>query len=327
MARTSVVVPCYNEQEFLNQSVLSALQQSCPPKEIVVVDDGSTVPITIGSDHARRGVRLIRTPNRGCGPARNAALPLCSGEYVAFLDADDHWAPTKLERQEALLDRRRDAVLCFTRCISAPGYFGFGPYPPESATTAEQLFVLWFAQFFPPSSVMVRRGALVEVGGFDESVGRAQDRELWFRLAARGEFAQVPEPLTYYRVHERQLTASPAARILGNALSRRRVAVRSADMLRRIGIEPGDVDLAERHEIMIAFYRRQFRHIRKLLWSYCLRHPRDLKMLVYALVSLVPPAVVRALRGGVGAGEAASVGDETTREWADVLSEMRGIHA
>lgn len=326
MSRTSVLIPCYREQKFLAQAVRSALDQTARPRDVIVIDDGSPVPITLQPELLAAGARIIRTENRGSGPARNAGLRECSGEFIAFLDADDHWAPTKLERQEACLDRETDAVLCYTRCVRASGYFEFGPYPPDDTTMAHQLLALWYGQFFPPSSVLVRREPLVATGGFDPDLRRAQDLELWFRLAAFGRFIQVPEPLCYYRVHEGQVTAQAGPRISGNALARRRAAVRSPEALRAAGIDPAEVDLAERNELLLAYYRREFSGVRTLLWRYFGRHPLDIRVLAYALVALLPGWLVRRLRGGVAPGLG---GEQSGAEgaWELLLASVRRFHS
>src|SRR5947209_3996364 len=98
-SRTSVIIPCYNAASYLMEALESARTQTIPPLEIVVVDDGSTVPVELPAQWQGPPITLLRTPNRGQAAARNLAATHCHGEFIAFLDADDLWLPGKLEAQ------------------------------------------------------------------------------------------------------------------------------------------------------------------------------------------------------------------------------------
>ena len=120
-----MIIPCYNYGRYLPEAVGSVVGQTMGDLEIIIVDDGSTDGETaevIGGFTDRR-IRTRRTPNRGISAARNAGLDMARGEFIAFLDADDFWEPTKLERQVAIMDAEPAVTLVFTdlRRFSADG--------------------------------------------------------------------------------------------------------------------------------------------------------------------------------------------------------------
>jgi glycosyltransferase involved in cell wall biosynthesis len=113
--RVSVIIPCYNYGRFLGEAIASVRRQTVEDLEIIVVDDGSTdeTPEVLAGIRDPR-LRSLRTVNGGISAARNAGLDRASGEYLAFLDADDRWLPTKLERQLAMMDGEPGLGMVFT---------------------------------------------------------------------------------------------------------------------------------------------------------------------------------------------------------------------
>jgi len=111
----SVIIPTYNCGAFVREAVESVLGQSHRDLEVVVVDDGSTddTPVVLARIEDPR-VTVIRSPHRGLSAARNEGLDRARGEYIAFLDADDRWLPSKLDRQVALMDAEPEVCLTFT---------------------------------------------------------------------------------------------------------------------------------------------------------------------------------------------------------------------
>jgi len=203
--KVSVVIPLYNARDVIRATIHTVLAQTWTDCEIVVVDDGSTD----GSDAVVREfgerVRYIRQENRGVARARNRGVAESRGEYIAFLDHDDLWHPTKLEKQVAVLDRRPEVGMVVTDVAHLDregrpmGVVGAGYNPAEPFA---RLFVRGYVP--TPSAAMLRRSVLASVGGFDERFEGAglDDHELWTRIAARYEIANLPEPLTSHRNRE-----------------------------------------------------------------------------------------------------------------------------
>lgn len=324
MGSTSVVIPCFNGQAYLPAALASVRAQTRPAREVIVVDDGSAEPVTV---HGWDGppLTLIRTANRGLPTARNTALEVATGEFVAYLDCDDWWHPDKLARQEDALRADPTAVASYTRCAEGDGLFGFGPYPPADVTADDFLVMFWNHSFFPPSSVLARRDVTERVGRFDATLPQGEDVEHFFRLLAVGRFVQVAEPLTYYRVHPGQMTSSPLRKLRGWKVARQVMLRQHADRLVKAGLRPDKLWDAHRNQVLLSFYRRQFAAARPLLWDYWKDHPADLKVLARFLVSCLPAGLVSRARGGVTAGPrpgqaAAGAWDTVFRELAPQLS-------
>jgi glycosyltransferase involved in cell wall biosynthesis len=297
--RTSVIIPCYTNDEYLTEALASVRNQTKPVLEILVIDDGSPEPLREPDDWTGPTLRWIRTCNQGLGAARNVGLHESRGEFVAFLDSDDMWHPEKNRYQLDCLDSEPEAVACYTWCIEASGFFPFGPYPNSRLDRDPLAAMLWQGQFFPPSSVMVRRKAALEVGGFREGLANGEDLDFWFRLFTIGEIVGVPERLCWYRVHDGQITSNAVRKILGSKECRREIIEKHADRLERGGIAKSAFWHAYRNEILCVYYRRNFRDARPMLWDYWKDHPDDARMLFYLLVACFPSHWLQALRGRI----------------------------
>src|SRR5262245_4095228 len=189
-AQTSVIIPCYNGQAYLDEALETVRSQTRPAREVIVIDDGSRIPIQSPSAWDGRPLRIIRTPNQGLPSARNVGLSLATGSLVALLDVGDAWHPKKLETQEDALGATPGAVVSFTRCSQKPGWLPCPrfPYPAPDATTSEFWRALWQANFISPSSTLMRRDAIMSVGGFNRKMRYCEDWECWFRLLSKGPF-------------------------------------------------------------------------------------------------------------------------------------------
>jgi glycosyltransferase involved in cell wall biosynthesis len=326
-AITSVVIPCYDSQRFLEEALASVREQTSPVREVIVVDDGSPSPILAPPDWDGPPLRIVRTTNQKSAAARNHGLRLATGELVAFLDADDLWLPEKVERQERALAADPGAVASYTRCTEEPGFFAFGPYPPQDVDEKEFLRVLWYNNFFPPSSVVVRREALLKAGGFLDRLGTgAEDLELWLRLLELGHFRQVPLPLCRYRQHPGQFTRDTYVKVMSNKLARRSAIERQADRLVAAGIPRAKLWNAHRNVVRLVYYRRDFAAARRLLWDYWREHPLDLRMLAYACVTLLPPGMVAGLRGRLDVATDEPAGKDPATQcagWQRALADIR----
>lgn len=203
----SVVIPAYNAAAYLGEAVQSAVMQSEPPLEVLVVDDGSVDASRAIA--AESGARVLTTgSNRGPGSARNVGIAAASGTFVAFLDADDVWLPTHLAMLRALLDRHPGAALAFSLIRK----FGAVDLAPPPAVPENQLLdlgeKLWLLNPVPQSAVLARRSALADVAGYEDGMRLSEDYDLWFRLAAKHRFVCSHERTVRYRVHAAQTTAS-----------------------------------------------------------------------------------------------------------------------
>jgi len=195
----SVVIPAWNSVSTLARAVDSALAQTWARREIIVVDDGGTdASLALLAGYGAQ-LRVVSQANGGPASARNRGLREARGQYVAFLDADDHWLPEKLERQVALLDARPEIGFCSTATavVDMQGQpVRDWPCRTGGAALLETLFMHSAAVSGSTSGVLARRELLLAAGGFDERLRGFEDPDLWIRLAARTGYACIPQALT-----------------------------------------------------------------------------------------------------------------------------------
>lgn len=195
------MIPAYNAQATITETLASLLAQTFSDFEAIVVDDGSrdTTPAVAAATGDPR-IRVISIPNGGVARARNHGIAESTGTYVAFLDANDLWAPQKLALQVSALQASDNAEMCVTGAvrIDADGR-QLGPMPlmhPEDVTRALLLHSMAVGCL---SSGMVRRETLGSVGNFDPRFSQTADWDLWLRLSLTTDFAILDESLTLYR--------------------------------------------------------------------------------------------------------------------------------
>jgi glycosyltransferase involved in cell wall biosynthesis len=206
--KISVVTPAYNAAVFLPRCLESVFAQTLKPDEVIVVDDGSTD--NTAALAAELGARVISRPNGGISAARNTGIQNVSSEWIALLDADDMWAPEKLERQVASIRPETVLVYTGTRVFDDKGVRGeMSPIDPVSVKK-----MLRYCNPITLSSVLARREMLMRGGGFREDIFTCEDWEMWVRLQRLGQFEAVDAPLTSYYVYPKSLSANPERMLL-----------------------------------------------------------------------------------------------------------------
>lgn len=210
--RVTIIIPFYN-CPYVGQALASAVNQTYPDTEIIVVDDGSTMHADKITPYKRR-VHYLGKANGGTASALNHGIRMASGQYIAWLSSDDLFKPRKVERQLAFM-RAAGAEISYTAAtfIDAHGRateaFRAGPAP------AALYSVLSRTNPINGCTVMARRDTLIRSGLFNEALRYTQDYEMWLRLLTRGvKFAYLPEALTMYRFHPQMGTSRHHAALL-----------------------------------------------------------------------------------------------------------------
>ena len=203
----SVVIPAYNAERFIIDALDSVEHQTFMDYETIVVDDGSydatSKVVEKWAEQKQRGnLRLFRQSNKGIGAARNVGIREATGDFIAFLDADDSWLDRKLERTAFYISQHSEAdLICHDEwLVDTRGkrrVLRHGPY-----TRYEDL--LFKGNSVSTSATAIRRSKVLGVGGFCEDLrfNGVEDYDLWLKLARAGcRFAYLREVLGYYRVH------------------------------------------------------------------------------------------------------------------------------
>lgn len=207
MPTISAIIPTYNRAGLLARALKSVLSQTRMPDEIIVVDDGSTDETAemIAREFSR--VKCISQENAGVSAARNTGITASTGTWIALLDSDDEWMPKKLEQQVDALQQCPDLRLCHTEEI----WIRNGRRVNQGLRHAKSGGMI-FEQCLPlcaisPSSVLLKRDLLDEVGDFDESLPACEDYDLWLRICCEHPVLFVDDPLVVkYGGHDDQLS-------------------------------------------------------------------------------------------------------------------------
>lgn len=227
MPQVSVIIPAYNSMEYLPKTLDTVLCQTFTDFEVIIVDDGSTDSIKDWvKEISDARVRLISQPNQGASRARNNGISNAAGEFIAFLDSDDLWEPTKLEKQLDLFVDAPELGLVYTWVASVDE--NGKPRGRILKNFAEGKVWQDLVQHNVVecgSTPMIRRSCFDEVGLFDENLTNVEDRDMWLRISCKYDFAVVKEALVSYRQRANskgknyQMVEKSASLLLKNAFN------------------------------------------------------------------------------------------------------------
>jgi glycosyltransferase involved in cell wall biosynthesis len=270
----TAVVPAYNASGFISRAIRSALDQTVPPDQVIVVDDGSAddTADVAGSFP----VQVIRQKNGGPAAARNAAIRAASSEWIAFLDADDAWHPDKIERQIPCLGDPQLGVL------SAWSRWPAGPVDFES---------LWAVNKITTSSAVVRKAAIEDAGYFDEDrqLISVEDYNLWLRIAAK--------QWSLYNTAEDLVAYTPAPGSLSGQIEKMALAeLRNLEkIVTALSLDPARV--RAKRAAICRTYGQEALHSRRRsaarrLFNMSLRSEVSAASIVYLLATFVPDSLL-----------------------------------
>jgi glycosyltransferase involved in cell wall biosynthesis len=210
-ATISVVIPAYNSEPFIADAIESVLAQTVPPDEIIVVDDGSTDRTADVLQRFGSRVHLLQQANKGPSAARNRGAAAARSAWLAFIDADDTWLPTKLQRQLEIA-AAEDVKMVYTDRFNV----GNKGALPDVQSQVQRLYrgdvfldLLQEGNHISLSSVLIDTALFQTLGGFAEHIRSGEDWDLWIRLAERHRIGVVEEPLLRYRFHATMSSGAP----------------------------------------------------------------------------------------------------------------------
>jgi glycosyltransferase involved in cell wall biosynthesis len=200
----SVIIPVYNGERFLAEAIQSVLDQTLPPDEIIMVDDGSTdgsAAIVAGlASRSPLPIHYVYQENQGPGAARNVGIQRAHGNFLAFLDADDLWLPEKNRCQMQILMEHPQAGVAWGCSITFAGDILPGESPASILVPLSPRFLL--------QSMLFRRSALDQIGGFDITMRMGEDVDWLFRaMESSLQIVIHGEMVVYYRRHAHNTTS------------------------------------------------------------------------------------------------------------------------
>ncbi len=255
----------------MGRAIRSALQQTCGDREILVVDDASEddTAAVVRSEFGA-AVRLVElSQNGGVSAARNRGIEMARGEWLAFLDSDDEWLPSKLEKQRAALEESQ-RLICHTDEIWIRNGVRINQHKHHRKCGGD-IFLQALGQCaMAPSSIAIHRRVFAQVGLFDEALPACEDYELWLRLAARYEVTYLEEKLIVkygghadqlsqahyaldrFRVYalDKLLCAMPELAALKQQAARK-MLMRKAKIVYKGALKRGNEDLARQIQVYI----------------------------------------------------------------------------
>ncbi len=207
MPKVSVIIPVYNRAALIGRAIRSVLDQTFCDFEVIVVDDGSTDTTAQVIKAFGNGIQYVLQKNGGCSVARNRGIQEAKGEYIAFLDSDDYWAPEKLAEQVKILESNKNIGIVYSRMpiINEKGEcVGLKP-AGVSGKNFQELLQSWGD--LPTSTVMTRRECFEKAGMFDPDLPPMEDIDMWIRIARFYELYEIEgKNLAYYYRHDNQIT-------------------------------------------------------------------------------------------------------------------------
>lgn len=301
----SVVMPCFNAEEHISEAIRSVAEQSYTNIELIVVDDGSTDDtLAFATELAEQyspKIKLLQKSNGGPYPARNLALRHAGGGYIAFLDADDYWAPECISKlHSALRAHNADLAYCGWQNVGDGGP-GSQPHTPPKYEDEGVIERFLNGCPWPIHAALVKKEIVDAVGGFSERYFTSMDYDFWLRIVAHTQnIVLVPEVMAFYRWHDAGQISSNKWRQVNDAWQVRHDFIKDNPELIR-NIEPDKlralVDGTLLRAAYTAYWKRDLASAQQLFrkalsvgfWA-----KRDLK---YILPSLLPGPIYRRLIG------------------------------
>lgn len=204
----TVIVPAFNAAPFVGVTLEALLSQTQTPEQIILIDDGSTDDTAAIAE--RMGVHVVQQGRKGPGAARNRGLKLAKTQFVAFCDADDWYVPDKLERAVEMLERLGASCAATDAWVVREDRVEGRKNEPRVIPSVLTLECLLVSNPIVCSTVVARREAVEQAGGFDEAEDliASEDYDLWLRMANKEPIAYSSRPMTFYRMHEASLSAN-----------------------------------------------------------------------------------------------------------------------
>ncbi|MCX6560865.1 MAG: glycosyltransferase [Candidatus Aminicenantes bacterium] len=263
----TAAVCLYNGSAFIGEALASVLAQTVSDFELLVVDDGSTDGAGAFLEAWIRDPRLtvVRTLHRGLGAARALAVSRARGEWIAFLDQDDVWAPRKLERFLEAAESRPEAAIVFSdaRLMDEAGApFGlwsdrFDLRSLDLGPGSAERELLQRGCFIDVSAAMVRRDAVLEAGNFDPRFHYVEDLDLWLRIARCRRLSRIPEPWSFRRIHAGQFTQAQPETALAEQMALLRPRSTDLSLPPSLRIAVGDYLLGQHYECGLRLLRHR----------------------------------------------------------------------
>jgi glycosyltransferase involved in cell wall biosynthesis len=204
----SIIVPVYNAEKTVSETINSVISQSYLNWELILVNDGSTDDSDkIVSSFSDSRINYTEQKNKGVAHARNTGLNLARGEFIAFLDSDDLWDSSKLEKSVSYLNSfKSDLVYSKVKMFKDDISNAISYEYVEPIIETNDYYRLLIFDYIPTLSVLLKKSVLDEIGNFDVNLNGTEDWDLWIRIAEKYQINFISDELAFYRISENGLS-------------------------------------------------------------------------------------------------------------------------
>lgn len=296
----SVIMPCFNAERHLQQSINSVFNQTYPNLELIVINDGSAdSSLQILKSFSDARLTVFDQPNLGVCKTRNRGILAAKGSLIAFLDADDTWHPECLSKlYQALADDNSAALAyCGWQNVGLPGGQG-QPFVPPNYESMDKLAALFQNCIWPIHACLSRKQVIIEAGLFDESLLTSEDFLLWLKIGSKYKLTMVPEVLAFYHFHDGvQATRNKERVALNHWYAQQKFLLQNPEILPILGkrkirqLMHGEL-LRRGFE---CYWKRDLKAARAIFRKVMMQGYGSIKEWLYMLPSLLPFTLHRAL--------------------------------
>jgi len=294
----SIIMPSYNAEAFVEETIAGVFRQSYRPVELIIVDDGSTdrsPALLLKATKKYPALTVFTQANSGPYLARNLALQHAQGEFIAFLDADDYWMPDCLEKlYQALVGANADLSYCGWQNVVENGQDG-PPYVPPAYEHGNIHEAFLRSCPWPIHAALMRRNIVDKVGGFSTRCFSAMDYDFWIRISAVSQnIVRVPEVLAFYRWHNHgQISSVKWRQVLDAWRVRKDFATQHAELIKHLGLATRNelINGPVKKQAFEAFWKRDLVSSQKLFRLLLVSGCWQLGDLKYMMPALLPPSL------------------------------------
>lgn len=307
--KISAIIPAYNSGDFLMDALKSVRRQTRPVQEIIVVDDGSTDDTAEIVRAAGKDILYFRQENRGPSAARNLGIKRSSGDWVAFLDADDQWTPNKTAEQIHNIEKHPELCLVasdmaeidtigntITASVLAKHHLLEQFQELDGRALPNALAALVRKNFIPTGTVLAHRETLLESGLFNQKIRFGEDLELWAKVASRCPITCLPRVHMLRRQHVNNATSNTLSMLEDLVQVARSIRESTAYSLKRQGICADEMVAQALWNLGYWFFSHGDFTNAKPVFRESFREYPTRRALTYRLASSLPPGLIRNLR-------------------------------
>ncbi len=204
IADITAIIPCYNAEKYIKETLESILNQTLKCKEIIVINDGSTDNTLNILKNFKDKIKIITIKNSGVSIARNIGIKEVKSKYIAFCDADDLWDPQKNEEQIKFIKEKKAKFVCTNAKLIGNSAENFTPLKPKKNPIHFEDLI--FNNYIFTSSVLLEKSILEKAGLFWEKLKSLEDWHLWLRISLNEKIYFLDKELIYYRLHPQGLS-------------------------------------------------------------------------------------------------------------------------